>query len=98
MTLRDSIFPRRAALALVCLLAVGMLCADEARDLLGRGEALYQAGKWKDAAEVYAEILARHPDSSCAAQALYSHGWALAQTNEFASALADSPATPEDFR
>jgi len=97
MTSRDSIFRQRAALALICLLAAGMLRADEARDLLGRGEALYQAGKWKDAAEIYAEILSRHPNSSCAALALYSHGWALYQTNEFASSLADYRAFLEKY-
>jgi len=79
---------RRLLLAVVLSLA-GLLHADEAQDLFGRGETLYQASDWKGAAEAYAAVLARFPDGNYAAQALYSHGWSLFQTNDFAGALAD---------
>ena len=88
MTLPHLVFFRRCVFAGVLFLA-GLLQADEAQDLFGRGEKCYQTSNWTGAAEAYAAVLSRFPDGKFAAQALYSHGWSLFQTGDFTGALAD---------
>ncbi|MFZ4395977.1 MAG: tetratricopeptide repeat protein, partial [Kiritimatiellia bacterium] len=94
----DWVLARACGLMFVAGLSLsGVLRADEAQDLFGRGEALYQASDWKGAAESYAAVLAGFPDSRHVMQSLYSRGWAWYQAGEFERALNDFRAFQEKY-
>lgn len=94
---RGSVLSLRLLWIAAVLPLAAVLRADEAQDLFGRGEALYQASDWKGAAESYAAVLAGFPDSRHVLQSLYSRGWAWFQAGDFEKALADFRAFQEKY-